>query len=443
MANLTNIRLGPKYHPKLRMLEALGKFLDEEEVLEKIRVVSPYPISPVSLSDIDSAVKSGSSLSFEQAFGGMLYVIAATNNFVRNLLFPCMSFEEAIAKGSYFLTLLAAKEAFIGLTYKEVAGITAAGMVDVVYAPPLKEVTEFAGMGADRGWGNKKLKTINVSTLSSIVVASLGSVSMKHGSYGNTTNVGSTDVLEQFGAGLYQGSPEEIEKLITTTGYWFNDAHSVKTLHYLSHLLMVETINHVVGPMTAPVDSATKLYKVMGVNHNVHPSVIAKAYAYLHKIGYINLGGVVVLGGVFPVPTSIEEANTVSWFRDHCYLDEVSPIATVVSFAERDNFLGVEILESTGTFGINIKEETIQVPNYIETLMRADEEALTKGPLAEYLACNVALAMLSHRLRYEKTSLSNLGTYFNTALTAIESGKAMAKLDEYIQASKGVRKVWS
>lgn len=441
MTSLTSIKLGPKYLPKLRMLESLGKFLTAEEVINKIRTVSPYPVTPVDLGTIDSAVKSGASLSFEQAFGGMLYAILATNNFVRGLLFPGMSFEEAIAKGSYFLTLLAVKEAFKGLSYEEVAGLAAAGMVDVVYAPPLKEVTEFAGMGADRGWGTKKVKTINVSTLSSVVLASLGFVSMKHGSYGNTTCVGSTDVLEQFGTCLYQGSPDEINRLITATGYWFNDAHAVKTLHYLSHLLMVETVNHVVGPMTAPVEKSTKLYKVMGVNHNVHPAVVARAYAHLHRVGCVNLGGVVVLGGVDSVPTPME-ADDPSWFRDHCYLDELSPVATVVSFATGSTFLGVDVLVGSSPFGITVREDAIKVPNNIETLMRADEQALTGGPLAEYLACNAALALLSRRLECEKASLSDLREDFHLALSAIESGRAIGKLNEYIQVSGGYRRYW-
>ena len=441
MASLTSIKLGTKYLPKLRMLDSLGEFLVAGEVIDKIRTVSPYPITPVDLGAIDSAVKSGTTLSFEQAFGGMLYVVSATNNFVRSLLFPNMPFEEAIAKGSYFLTLLAVKEAFIGLTYEEVSGLAAAGMVDIVYAPPLKEVTEFAGMGADRGWGTKKVKTINVSTLSSVVLASLGFVSMKHGSYGNTTCVGSTDVLEQFGACLCQNGPNEIKRLIETTGYWFNDAHSVKTLHYLSHLLMVETVNHVVGPMTAPVEKSTKLYKVMGVNHNVHPAVIARAYAHLHRVGCVNLGGVVVLGGVDAVPTPME-ASDPSWFRDHCYLDELSPTATVVSFATGGTFLGVDVLVGSRPFGVSIREDAIKVPNNIETLMRADEQALTGGPLAEYLACNAALALLSRKLKCERASLLDLREDFHVALSAIESGKAMDKLNEYIRASGGERRLW-
>jgi anthranilate phosphoribosyltransferase len=438
--DITNIRLGKKYQGKLQMLTSLAESLTEQSIKAKIPFELLISIEKIDLGSIDMKIKEGKDLSFAESFVGMLHVVFATNNLVRTTLAPGLGYEEAIAKGVYFLTMMAAKESFVGLTAREVAGFVAAGLMDVVFFPELEYAFETAGMGADRGWGSKELKTINASTLTAIVLASLGHISVKHGSYGNTTRIGSTDVPEKFGAQICISNPKKIAELLTETNFWFNDAHSVKTLHYLSHLLMVETINHVVGPMTPPIGKKTKLFKLMGVNHNVHPKVIAEAYAILHDAGFINLGGVVVIGGVdsIPNPTELDSAD---WFRRHCYLDELSPTATVVAMATGTEVLPTELLLGTDAFGVQIDEEGIKVPNKIKTLLKADEEALTGGPLAEYLACNVALALLSSQLEAGK-GFEALGANFEQALEAITSGKAISTLDAYVRLSGGKRVNW-
>lgn len=437
----TNIALGPKYEDKYNMLHTLAEALTEQDIYGRIPKELAANLGGFRLGTIDTIVKNGKGLSFTEAFAGMMHVVFATNNRIRHVFAPELGYDEAVAKGSYFLTLMATKEAFVGLTNEEVAGMVAAGLVDVAFFPKLESVFETSGMGADRGWGTKGLKTINASTLTGVVLASLGHTAMKHGSYGNTTKVGSTDVPEKLGANICQTTPTEIQQLLKKVGFWFNDAHAVKTLHYLSHLLMVETVNHVVGPMTPPVSRNTKLYKMMGVNHNVHPKIIAQAYTLLHKMGFVNLGGVVVLGGVDTKPsaTNLEDEG---WFRQHCYLDELSPTATVVSMACGDDFLGTQMLDNGKPFGVQIREQDIQIRNEIDILLQADEQALTGGPLAEYLACNVALALFIPQLEGGSASCDDLTNNFDIALKAIEGGRAMSTLNKYITATGGERVHW-
>ena len=441
--DITSIPLGEKYRDKQRMLRSLAQDLTEEDIRARIPERLDHAIPGFSLGELDTEVKSGRDVSLERTFAGMLHVVAATNNLVRKVLFPDMAFAEAVAKGSYFLTLMAAKEALVGLGPEEIAGMVAAGFVDVVYFPNLIKCGETAGMGGDKGWDrNKRIKTINASTLTALVMASMGHTTMKHGSYGNTTRVGSTDVPEQFGANLYQETPEDIELLIKRTGFWFSDTHAVKTLHYLSHLLMVETVNHIVGPMTPPIGPNTVLYKMMGVNHNVHPATIARAYTILHELGVVNLGGVIVLSGVDKVPNR-KTINSLKWFRRHAYLDEISQIATIVSVATGNDFIGTEVLVGGAPFGVLLSSEHIKVPNTIPDLMRANEAALTGGKLAEYLACNVSLAMAAAELDRNGFSKKWLKDHFLTAMHAIESGRAMERLDNYITATGGKRISWS
>lgn len=442
--NITNIKLGPKYTDHQRMMTALA----EENFCAK-RVVAGCDsqliarADPMTLSAIDAKVKDGGGLSFEEAFSGMLLVVGATNNLIRDELFPKTTFSEMLSKGTGFLQLMAVKEAFSGLTPEEIAGMVAAGTLDLVFRPAIPSVVETCGMGGDRGWGTKEVKTISASTLSALVLASLRVPSFKHGSYGNTTRVGSTDVPINFGAKICHRSAAEILNLFAETGFWFSDAHSVKTIHYLSHLLMVETVNHIVGPMTVPISGETKLSKLIGVNHHVHPEAIAKAYAVLHQRGFINLNGVCVVCGLDTEPPEGEE-NNQRWVVEHSFLDEVSPRATFVSLAKGGNFLGNFILTDESFGAAPLDEKSLKVRNNVPSLMVANELTLRgeHPELSSYLARNAALGLLVSEGLDANNPLAELPVCYQKCLEAIESGKAFRTLQHYVEASGGSFRSW-
>jgi len=440
---ITSISLGPKYSDKQRMMAALARanFKPGEvvrgcdpELIERVR--------PEALSAIDQKVKSGGNLSFEQAFSGMAFVLAATNNLLRGQLFPGMDLPEAIAKGTAFLQLMAVKEALAGLSAEEVAGMVAATSLDIVFRPEFRQVTETCGMGGDRGWETREVKTISASTLSALVLASLGFTAFKHGSFGNTTAVGSTDVPINFGANICQYSASDIQLLLARARFWFSDAHSVKTIHYLSHLLMVETVNHVLGPMTLPIARQTQLFKVMGVNHHVHPDVIARAYTILHKRGFVNLGGVIAVAGLDECPLHGEHRKS-GWIAAHTFLDEVSPRATLVSLARRDEFMGSFLLADVHFGAGPLNEERLRVPNTIPDLMKANQAALAglDPDLSPYLARNAALALLVSE-GLEDGPLTRLPECYRRCLEAINSGQALQALERYVEVSGGRFHSW-
>jgi len=429
--NITNIKLNGKYQPQLDMANRLG--YEYEPNLP--RAMSRH-LESFSLSEIDALVKCGNSLSFVQAYAGMGWVLAATNNKFRQKYYPRSSYEEAISKGSAFLQLMAVKESLVGITAEEVAGVVACGLTDLLVAPRLEYAVETCGMGGDRGWGTKAVKTINASTLSAVVMASLGITALKHGSYGNTTRIGSTDVPVCFGANICSNSRQQIADLIAKVGFWYSDAHAVKTLHYLSHLLMIETINHIVGPMTTPISADTQLYKVMGVNHFVHPQVIAQAYALLHREGLLNVGRATIVCGLSASrQISRAQINNPRVVKDLAFLDEVSPHSTLLSVAEGGRFLGNFVVD-TADFGVTVRESKIQVPNSTEALMEANRQAITgeNKDLADYLAANAGLALWT----YYRGDLefSHLPEYVRQCQEAIYSGRAYAKLMEYVEATR-------
>ncbi len=439
---INTIRLGGKYKDKEQTLNALGRNWDPGKSLKRIPGKVLAEALGISISQIDSRLRSGSSLSLVEALSGMLRVVAGTNGLMRVLLFPEESSDMCQMKGAFFLTRMASKEQYQGLTSDEIAGLALGGMVDLVYIPNVPELTETSGMGADRGWDAKRVKTINASTLAALVTATLGYPTIKHGSYGNTTKVGSTDVPEQFGAVISQHSDNEVMGVLESSKFWFNDAHAVKTIHYLSHLLMVETINHIVGPMTAPIASNTRLYKLMGVNHYVHPETVAEAYTKLHKLGVINLGGAVILTGIKTPPGKNQNMQNRAWFGQSAYLDEASVGLTLVSCAKEGEILGTFLLDTKQVFGIHIPEDLVKVPNEITSLMRANQMAL-RGiyPHAEYLALNSAFALISHDLG-NGDILKSLAGRFDMAWSALENGNAFETLKKYVEVTGGTFRSW-
>ena len=427
---ITEIGLNHKYQDKQRMMELLA----QENFIAENALQNPE-ILMKGLSSIDSKVKKGENLSFEEAFSGMAFVVMATNSLLRKAFYPKMSFPEAVAKGSAFLQLMATKEALKGLSSEEIAGMVASGMMDLVFKASIPEIVETCGMGGDRGWNGTK--TINASTLSAIVLASLEIPTFKHGSYGNTSKIGSTDIPMSFGANICQNSKKEVLDLFQKTNFWFSDAHSVKTLHYLSHLLMVETVNHIVGPMTIPIANDTKLSKVIGVNHNVDPEEIAKAYALLHQKGILNLKTAIAVCGLDSRPSGKWNSR---WIREHTILDECAPQATLVSISKEGSFIGSFIITDQDFNTAPLDENELKIANVSESLMSANQMALSgkHKTLSKYLARNTALGLMA----YSNGEISSLPDYYKECLDAISSGLAIKKLKQYVDESGGKFKSW-
>jgi anthranilate phosphoribosyltransferase len=236
----------------------------------------------------------------------------------------------------------------------------------------------------------------------------------------------------------------QVRRIVGEGEYCFFDAHWCKTIHDLSHLLMAETVNHVVGPMTPPLTSETQIHKVMGVNEKVHPDTIRDAYNYLHRAGIQNVGGVVIVAGLSAEALNISVLDNES-IRKHTIVDELSPYVSLVSLGYGSNSLG-KFLVKPSDFGISIDPAAIQVENKPNAIHDANIAALsgTDDALADYLAMNSALGILAfedvgrsdlvvgNRLNY-----SYLRDAFERCRNAISNGTAMSVLENYVQKSGG------
>lgn len=411
-------------------------------------------LSETTIGSLDRKVKHGIDLSFEEAFCGMCYVVAATNasfKFAHHSLFETacggtFTKDRSLALASAFINLMAAKESFKYLTHEEIAGMVSAAMMDSVIQIKIPRVIETCGMGGDKGYGAgfSIKKGINTSTLASLVLSAVGLPAIKHGSYGNTSVVGSTEAIELFGVFTSMTSEEEVMRIMNTAGYCFFDAHWCKTIHDLSHLLMMETVNHIIGPMTPPLSPLTEINKLMGVNEKVHPETIVKAYALLHELGIQNVGGVVVVAGLSESGIGIDPKN-YDVVRQYTILDELSPYASVVSVGFESKHMGTFIM-TPEDFGIEVDPRRIEFENNQKVICRANIAALhgTDPALVDYLAMNSALGLFAFEYAGKadvvvdgKLNRSYLRECFFRCHKVITNGRARDVLANYVKVSRG------
>lgn len=394
-------------------------------------------------------------LAFEEAFAAACYVLRASNGHLERefvgLKSPSLGLAGDCMAAREMLSGLAMKESWSELTPDEVAGLVTAAQMDIMAFPNYgPRVLETCGMGGDRGMlfngDRQRRKTINGSTLSALTVAALGYCTAKHGSYSNTSTVGSTDAIEKLG--LVVDIPQhDIQEELVASGFHFTDAHAWKTIHDLSHLLpRRETVNHVIGPMTPPIGPTTRLDKVLGVNEKMHPETIARAYARLHHDGVYNVGGVAVVCGLGQ-RVDTHEATMGRRVRDLAALDELSPFASLVSFAAGNEFLANVVL-TPASFGLRFRDPmSVFVANDSAEIMTANRVALCQDQdpddrqLVEYLAMNAGLALYlivgldedHERLRTgHGPDTEKLAACAQTCLQALREGRVSAFLNDQI-----------
>ncbi len=427
-------------------------------VMENMKVLKLLPETPYRVIGQDLAKEEP--LSFEHAFLGMAYVVAATNTAFFEEVRPAIekahdttdfTQNDLGRPGQSFLTAMATREALGVLTAEEIAAMVAAGMMDINHRLKVSPyVLETGGMGGDKGFmvNGEKRKVINASTLSAVVLSSLDVPIIKHGSYANTSAVGSTEAVEALGVNIFQASHAEIAEMFNRTGFYFGDAHIAKTLHDLSHSIFMrhETINHVIGPMTPPVHKDTMLRKVIGVNEGVHPSLIAQAYQILHDRGYQTVGNVLVVSGLGEEFRNGEvDIHDPKAMKQHMMLDEASPYSTLLSIVQNGEYKG-DVIVTPEDFGVSIPAREITFVNTQEELLAANGHALQglSGVNSDYLAMNAALGLFTAEYLGREDAIvdGQLNTaYLQEAFVrcqkAILSGRAAKHLEKIIAVSHG------
>jgi anthranilate phosphoribosyltransferase len=211
-----------------------------------------------------------------------------------------MSGEATDAQIAGFAVALRAK----GETVEEISGC-----VRALYEHA--NVIEVPGATVDIvGTGGDGAKTVNISTMSSIVVAGTGAKVVKHGNRAASSASGASDVLEKLGVNL-ELSPERVVEVAEEAGITF--CFAVKFHPALRHVaaargqLGVRTVFNFLGPLANP----------------------AKVRA--QAIGVADRRMAPIMAGVFA-----ERGNSSLVFRGDDGLDELTTTATSRVWIVRD-----------------------------------------------------------------------------------------------------------
>ncbi|GGY12894.1 anthranilate phosphoribosyltransferase [Streptomyces tanashiensis] len=310
-----------------------------------------------------------------------------------------MSGEATDAQIAGFMVALRAK----GETVQEITGL-----VRTMYAHA--NVIEVPGPAVDIvGTGGDGAKTVNISTMASIVVAGTGTKVVKHGNRAASSASGSSDVLEKLGINLNL-TPSRVAEVAEEAGITI--CFAVKFHPSLRHVaaargqLGIRTTFNVLGPLTNP----------------------AKVRA--QAVGVADPRMAPVVAGVFA-----ERGNSALVFRGDDGLDELTTTSTSRVWVVKDGGVTEERFDPRDV-GIEL------VP--LEALRGADASynadvarrllAGETGPVRDAVLLNAAAALTALEPG-TGTLAEQLSTGIAKAAESIDSGAARRSLERWIAAS--------
>lgn len=296
---------------------------------------------------------------------------------------------------SSYLTALSLK----GETIEEITG-SARGMRDhCIRLLHDREVLEIVGTGGDGA------NSFNISTTSSLVIASGGVPVAKHGNRAASSKSGAADVLEALGVKITV-SPEESARMLEKIGICFLFAQNYHiAMKYVAPIrkeLGIRTVFNILGPLSNPAGANMEL---MGVYEEALVEPLAEVMS--------NLGvkrGMVVYGMDQLDEISMSAPTKVCEIKDGTY-------RTYEIIPEEFGFTRCEKSELAG----GKPEENAKI-----TLEILDGK---KGPKRDAVVLNSGAAF------YIAGKVETIADGVKMAETLIDSGAARRKLDEFIRES--------
>lgn len=297
---------------------------------------------------------------------------------------------------SAYLTALSLK----GETIDEITG-SAKGMRDhCIRLLHDMNVLEIVGTGGDGA------NSFNISTTSSLVIAAGGVPVAKHGNRAASSKCGAADVLEALGVNITV-SPEKSSELLKNIGICFLFAQNyhiaMKYVAPIRRELGIRTVFNILGPLSNPAGANMEL---MGVYDEALVEPLARVMS--------NLGvkrGMVVYGQDKLDEISMSAPTTICEIRDGAYENyTITPEMFGFERCAKDELVG-------GT--------------------PQENAAITKGILSgeEQGAKRNAVLMNAGAALYIAGKTDTLQDGVKLAGELVDSGKALAKLEEFIKCS--------
>lgn len=300
------------------------------------------------------------------------------------------------AQMASFLTALRIK----GETIDEITACAKVMREKAVHLRTQSDVLDIVGTGGD-GTG-----TFNISTTAAFVVAAAGIPVAKHGNRSMSSKSGAADCLEKLGVNLAI-TPEKNEEVLKKTDICFmfaqNYHSSMRFVGPVRKEIGIRNIFNLLGPLTNPASASLQ---VTGVHSEALVEPIARVFS--------NLG--VKRGFVFHGADGMDEV-TVTGSTKVCEIDNGS-FKTYNIFSEDFGLGKYEMSELAGGDGAENAEITKQV-------LKGE----LKGAKRDIVVLNAALGLVAGG------KADTIADGVKLAQELIDSGKAYAKLEEFIKAT--------
>lgn len=305
-----------------------------------------------------------------------------------------------------FLVALRAK----GETIDEIVGFRDAILEAAVPLPVSPNVLDIVGTGGDR------VGTVNVSTTAAVIIGATGVPVVKHGNRAASSASGSSDVLSALGLELTL-DPAAVSSILDRTGItfaWAGAFHpGFRHAGAVRAELGVPTVFNMLGPLCNP------------------------ARAEANAVGVAQLERVPLITGVFRT-----RGATALVFRGDDGLDELTTTGhsriwevTRGDIHEHDldpRDLGIPVADLADLIG--------GTPDHNAEILRRTLDG-EKGAVRDIVLLNAAAGIVAFELsqdaaQVQRPILERLREGYERAATAVDDGRAIAKLDEWISVSR-------
>ncbi len=314
-----------------------------------------------------------------------------------------MGGETTPTQNAAFLAALSAKNTKAE-TIEEISGCAAAmrdhaAKVDV----GSRQVLEIVGTGGDHA------HSFNISTTSAFVIAAGGVLVAKHGNRAASSLSGTADCLEALGVNI-QLSPEQCVSMLDRAGFCFFFAQkyhsSMKYVGAIRKELGIRTVFNILGPLTNPASPSMQL---LGVYDE---SLVRPLAQVLTTLGVKR--GLVVYGQDKLDELSMSSPTTVCDFKDGYYKNYVvTPEDFGLARCAKDELHGGAPAENAA-------------------ITRGVLDGSDRGPHRGAVLLNAGGGL------YIGGKAGSLAEGVRLAARLIDSGAALAKLDEVVRLSNEV-----
>lgn len=256
------------------------------------------------------------------------------------------------------------------------------------------------------GTGGDGSHSINISSTAAFIIAAAGVPVTKHGNVAASSRCGAANVLEELGVNV-RLAPEKMAQVLRKTGMCFMHAQvyhtSMKYVGAIRKELGFRTVFNILGPLTNPAHPTMQL---LGVYDEYLLLPMAQVLTGLGvKRGMVVYGQDKLDEVSISAPTSVCEFNN-GWYKTYT----IRPEEFGLKRGNKEDIAGGD-------------------PAYNAQVTRDILSGQMTGPKRDIVLLNAGCAL------YVAGKADTIGAGVALAAQIVDSGKALAKLEEFVAAT--------